>query len=110
MSLLKHKIVCEDGSVYYGYVNDQNEPEGEGTLTYTNGNVLEGTWHKGSPHGPGVIRKSRKDTSQYIEVTFDDGYMQGKIIFHFGQNTVEGTIKNGFFDDEGNCRDWITPT
>lgn len=39
--------------VYHGLVNKQKLPEGHGARTFSNGEMFEGSWKAGLPHGPG---------------------------------------------------------
>ena len=39
--------------VYHGQVNNQKLPEGHGARTFSNGEIFEGCWKAGLPHGPG---------------------------------------------------------
>ena len=36
---------------YYGYVDQEGQPEGVGIIIWTNGNKANGEWHLNKPHG-----------------------------------------------------------
>jgi hypothetical protein len=50
------KINKENGDVYRGHIDDQNQPHNEGVMVYQDGSVYEGTWVNGVKKGKGFQR------------------------------------------------------
>lgn len=101
MSLIKHTIKYSDGSIYRGDVNEAKQPHGQGTLTYADGSVLECTWLYGKANGQGRLSDGKKQPDWILETTYADDYMQGKLVYRFGNTTYEGIVKDGYFDETG---------
>lgn len=50
------------GATYSGYVNDQREPDGTGTMYYSDGKVYTGNWVDGIQDGQGKMIYTNSDT------------------------------------------------
>ncbi len=55
--ILQGSAISANGSkvtwVYHGFVNLQKLPQGRGNRTFSNGEVFDGFWRAGVPHGSG---------------------------------------------------------
>lgn len=56
------QIALPDNSIYTGECNSLKQPEGQGTLYYSDGGIYEGDWKQGVPCGQGRIITSIGDT------------------------------------------------
>ncbi|CAG9322195.1 unnamed protein product [Blepharisma stoltei] len=82
-----------DGCVYVGEWNDRGQPQGKGTMYYTDGGICEGNWKAGKLHGKGRRISPAGDlyTGDWVE-----GKMQGKgrMEYAIGKNVYEGDWVN----------------
>jgi hypothetical protein len=55
-------IISDDGHVYSGYVDADNNPHGYGLMQYSDQSSYEGEWFRGVPNGRGKLTESNNDT------------------------------------------------
>lgn len=93
-----------DGREYVGEIQN-NLPNGNGTMTFANGDVYEGSWKEGNMEGKGTYRffdlEKDKFTSEYIG-SFHLNKMAGQGQRTFPDKTVYiGTWQNGMRTGNG---------
>ena len=76
---------------YVGGITN-GEPDGNGTLTYSNGDKYEGEWKDGEPDGQGTF--TSPNGMKYIG-EFKDGESHGQGTFTFNGMKYVGEFKNG---------------
>ena len=83
-----------NGEVKPKYVGEitNGEPDGNGTLTYSNGDKYEGEWKDGEPNGQGTF--TSPNGMKYIG-EFKDGESHGQGTFTFNGMKYVGEFKNG---------------
>ncbi|MDB2317936.1 hypothetical protein N9V23_04200, partial [Flavobacteriales bacterium] len=69
------EIVSENEDIYVGEVNNNGEPQGQGKMTYGNGDVYEGAWNDGKKHGQG---KMIYEDGNVYDGMWKDGKPNGK--------------------------------
>jgi len=97
-------IKYEEGHVYYGKVNNDEQPHGNGKIEFADDEIIsyEGNWSKSMPHGKGMLIWANGDI---YEGNFKSGAMTGDGIMKFNDGTqhsgefskgvlVSGTITN----------------
>lgn len=63
--------IYNDGKVYVGHINKENQEEGEGTLTFVDGRKFSGPFSKGLANGVGVFTT---DSGKSIPQTWKNGH------------------------------------
>ena len=71
----------ENAGTYYGEINFDGEPHGEGHITFENCCFYRGTWKNGVVHGFGVLRST---DGRRCEGELTDGVWEGKITAYCG--------------------------
>ena len=97
--LLIFSIVgCAEKGVYVGEKKD-GKRHGQGTLTWSSGNMYEGEFKEGKRHGKGTLTYAKKEKNKVAgkyEGEWKNGKKdgQGKFLYNMG-DTYEGGFKNG---------------
>ena len=68
-------MFIENEDIYVGEVNNNGEPQGQGKMTYGNGDVYEGAWNDGKKHGQG---KMIYEDGNVYDGMWKDGKPNGK--------------------------------
>ncbi len=106
-------VTLPDGSQYEGDLNDNDQPHGNGTLTYPDGHICNydtytGRFRKGVPHGYGRITQTNGDTFQgMMENGMPD---EGTFTAADQDPTLTGTfypITNGNFTLKNGKEKWL---
>ena len=86
------KKTYENGDVYEGFVDDENQPQGYGVMNYTEGIIFEGEWN----HGKTISGKMTFPDGVTYEGGFKDDLRNGRGIVKLADNTVyySGMWKN----------------
>ena len=87
-------IKMQDGSIYQGQIqkfNGHYRFQGQGSLTFSNGDLYDGEWKNGQMHGSGVY--TWKVGNKKFEGSYEFGYKQGPGKMH---------VKNGALTISGN--------
>lgn len=90
------KITYTNGDVYEGTVA-AGKAEGNGKITYANGDVYEGTVTAGKAEGNGKITYANGDR---YEGAVADGKPQGEGVMVTGEGTYTGAFSGGLFEDD----------
>jgi len=79
-------IKYEEGHVYYGKINKDEQPHGEGKIEFADDEILsyEGNWSKSMPHGKGALIWANGDT---YEGNFKSGAMTGDGVLKLSDGT-----------------------
>ena len=78
------KKTYENGDVYEGFVDDENQPQGYGVMNYTEGIIFEGEWN----HGKTISGKMTFPDGVVYEGGFKDDLRNGRGIVKLADNTV----------------------
>jgi hypothetical protein len=95
------KLYKEDGTVWYDNITMvDNNPEGTGTLYYTNGPVYKGELVHGEPNGQG---KFFNKGQLYYEGQVKSGLYDGKGKTYYSEESVryEGEFQGGWYNGQG---------
>lgn len=94
----KQTITLDNGQLHYNGTIVANKMNGQGTLTFANGDVYEGQFKNGTFHGHGTYTSA----SGWVYVgQFKNGYADGigKLTTE-GQATYEGKFEQGIYQYE----------
>lgn len=95
------------GAVYSGYVNELYQPNGKGTMKYSNGTEYKGDWVNGIRHGKGVI----KYNNGIYEGEWINDKRNGEGIYTWNDGKkYEGTYVDDARDGYGVFYGWIDLT
>lgn len=94
----KEVLSLDDGRIQYNGNVVASKMNGQGTLTFENGDVYEGQFRNGIFNGNGTY----KSVSGWVYTgQFRNGYADGKgKLTTEGQATYEGTFKQGIYQNE----------
>jgi hypothetical protein len=91
-------VEYRDGA-YYGQINQQGQPHGEGTFIWTNGHKYKGNWTNGKPDGEGKM--TTLDGREYVG-EWEEGLMHGEGTFTWKDRVkCKGKWKKGVRDGQG---------
>ena len=87
---LEHGEVANGGDLFTGFVDARRLPTAWGTCMYSNGDVYEGEWADGTPHGHGTC--SFVGGNSYVGGWSDGGY-HGMGVYRFvGRKEARETL------------------
>ncbi|MEM7368540.1 MAG: protein kinase [Bacteroidota bacterium] len=93
------KGLFEEKTAYVGGLNSAGLPNGEGSVTYENGDHYEGSWLNGLKHGKGKMTYANGDV---FEGEYQKGFKQGQGTFTYAnKDRYEGEFKKGKKDGQG---------
>ena len=91
-------FTSKNGDVYTGEINGKLEAHGQGKQVMRDGTVHEGGYAHWKEEGPGTVRFTNGVT---MRGTFKDGKMNGHFVIEKGASTFEGDFVNGYIDEQG---------
>lgn len=95
------------GATYSGYVNEDRQPDGKGTMTYSDGSEYTGDWENGIRQGKGTMKYSNGTYDGEWENDKKNG--EGTYVWNDGK-TYEGAYVNDVRSGEGIFSGWIDLT
>lgn len=103
-SNFRRNMVCTGGT-YTGYVDQESgQPDGKGTMVYTDGNKYNGEWKNGQCHGDGEMIYANGDT---YDGQWQNGVKSGYGVYTWSNGQVyKGDYKNDLRDGEGEYIGW----
>ena len=84
--------VISEGNYYHGEIDEDGNPDGKGSMFFSDGTLYEGGWKSGKMHGKGRIISLLGDlcTGEFV-----NGRMTGKgVMEYINGNTFEGELLN----------------
>ncbi|MCH1436922.1 MAG: hypothetical protein L7U70_02400 [Flavobacteriales bacterium] len=88
-----------NGNVYEGEVNQNEEPHGQGTMFYKNGDKYVGAWEDGNRHGQGKM--TNKNSVVIYEGAWANDFRHGQGKATFKNGVYEGQLSYGFPHGKG---------
>ncbi len=84
-------IEYEDGSVFVGFVDEEEDPHGEGMMTDEVGVVWTGLWRKGVMHGKG---RCETESTRFVGEFVEGQMVFGETLFSCGGSLI-GRLRDG---------------